>query len=87
MSSSATNRGSNDIEGAANQFVVVPSSVSKGLVAKSGLPAGGSQDMRQLLVPPAVNHRPPSDELHDYRPLDSIEWVVDIEFDGDPVLP
>lgn len=69
------------------KFVVVPSTVSENRVANTGIPKKGSEDMTHLLKPPNVAARPRRfDEDRDYRPDDKIEWVIDVEFEGAPVL-
>lgn len=69
------------------RFEIVPSSVSEGRVVKTGLPSKGSEDMTHLLRPPSHAMKPRRHgEERDYRPDDKIDWVVDIAFDGAPVL-
>lgn len=67
-------------------FVLVPSSVSQQRITNSGLPSAGSEDKRELLVAPKLIAENEPDEERDYRPQDSIEWVIDIRFTGDPLL-
>lgn len=39
-----------------------------------------------LLVPPPNLPKVDSTEERDYRPEDAVEWVIDIEFEGSPIL-
>jgi cell division protein ZipA len=77
---------SNDIPMTVGEFVVVPASVSKGRVARTGLPENGSEDKKQLLKAPSLKPKAKLGDETDYRPNDSVEWIVDIQFAGDPVL-
>lgn len=67
------------------EMVLVPSSASAEHVKKLSLPETGSEDMSHLLVPP---DRPQIEftEDRDYRPDDAVEWVIDIEFEGNPTF-
>ena len=68
------------------EMMIVPSSASAGRVDRLGLSTKGEEDATQLLTPPANLPKRDFDEERDYRPVDGVEWVIDIEFDGNPVL-
>jgi cell division protein ZipA len=69
------------------RFVIVPSSVSQQRVANLKLPSKGSEDASHLLAPPkGLPKVRPFNEDRDFRPDNSIEWVIDVEFENTPVL-
>lgn len=68
------------------EMVLVPSSVSAERVKNLGLPESGSEDVSHLLVPPPNLPKVEFTEQRDYRPVDAVEWVIDIEFEGSPIL-
>ena len=46
-----------------------------------------SEDRSHLLKPPAVAaHEFDLDEPRDYRPDERVDWIIDVEFEGSPVL-
>jgi cell division protein ZipA len=78
---------SREVEVNGERFTIVPSGVSKQRVVRTGLPAVGSESVANLLVPPSVAVKSRRhDEERDYRPDDTIDWVVDVEFAGSPIL-
>jgi cell division protein ZipA len=67
-------------------FVIVPSTASDERVNELGLPTKGREDVSHLLTPPPNLPKDVFVEDRDFRPQDAVEWVIDIEFDGNPVL-
>lgn len=67
------------------EMVLVPSSASAGHVQKLSLPETGSEDMSHLLVPPDLPQMEFTED-RDYRPDDAVEWIIDIEFEGNPTF-
>ncbi|WP_197444077.1 cell division protein ZipA C-terminal FtsZ-binding domain-containing protein [Maioricimonas rarisocia] len=65
-----------------DDFVLVPSSVSRERAAQ--LPTEPSEDARHILgridLPPIEDW----DEERDYLPEPAVEWVVDVQLEGDP---
>lgn len=57
-------------------------SESKERVKQTGLSSEGSQNMKHLLVPPALE----SNAELDRRPYEVVSWIMDVEFEGDPAL-
>jgi cell division protein ZipA len=68
------------------EFMIAPSSAGEARIHRLGLAEKGSEDVSHLLVVPPNLPQRKFDEERDYRPVDAIEWVVDIAFDGDPIL-
>ncbi|REJ87207.1 MAG: hypothetical protein DWQ35_21935 [Planctomycetota bacterium] len=76
-----------EVEVGGEKLVLVPSSQSDARVDEAGLGFKGSEDVRHLLSPPAKTEvAKGSNSDSAYRPDDAIDWVVDVEFDGSPIL-
>jgi cell division protein ZipA len=69
------------------RLALVPSSASAARAQRTGLPTSGSEDVSRLLIAPRrqTDNRHTVEE-HDYRPDEAIDWVIDVEFEGDPIL-
>ncbi len=75
-----------EVEIDGQNYVLVPSSMNDTRIEKAGLSTTGSEDVSHLLVTPAGLPDFNFDEERDYRPDDATEWILDIEFEGSPVL-
>jgi cell division protein ZipA len=76
-----------DVANADERFAVVPSSASAARAERTGLPTSGSEDVSRLLIAPSSQtHERHTVEERDYRPDEAIDWVIDVEFEGDPIL-
>lgn len=68
---------------------LVPEEASNSRIAQTGLPTTASEDRSELLKVPAraqgQQRRNPNKD-RDYRPDETVEFVVDVEFDGAPVF-
>ena len=68
------------------RFLIQPQSVTAARAKKTGLPSTGSEDVSRLLVPPAAERSRGNVVKSDYRPDAAIDWIIDVEYDGDPVF-
>lgn len=68
------------------ELMLVPSSASAERVDQLGLSTKGREDASHVLTPPKNLPKHDPEQDRDYRPEDAVEWVIDIEFEGSPVL-